>query len=56
MSIVDLEAQGRLVREASHVLAQASNEQRCAVLRSVADQFEDVEDELLAGRDATDLR
>jgi glutamate-5-semialdehyde dehydrogenase len=48
MSIVDLEAQGRLVREASHVLAQASNEQRCAVLRSVADQFEDVEDELLA--------
>ena len=48
MSIVDLEAQGRLVREASHVLAQAPNEQRCAVLRSVADQLENVEDELLA--------
>jgi glutamate-5-semialdehyde dehydrogenase len=48
MSKVELEAQGRLVREASQALAQASNEQRCAVLRRVADRLEDVEDELLA--------
>ena len=48
MSKVELEAQGRLVRDASQALAQASNEQRCAVLRRVADRLEDVEDELLA--------
>jgi glutamate-5-semialdehyde dehydrogenase len=48
MSILDLEAQGLLVREASRALAQASNEQRCAVLRLVADRLETVQDELLA--------
>jgi glutamate-5-semialdehyde dehydrogenase len=37
-----------LVREASRALAQASNEQRCAVLRLVADRLETVQDELLA--------
>jgi glutamate-5-semialdehyde dehydrogenase len=48
MSFVELEAQGLLVRKAAQALAQASNEQRCAVLRRVADQLEAAIDELLA--------
>jgi len=43
-----LEAQGLKVREASRALAQASNEQRVAVLTRVADALKNREDELLA--------
>jgi glutamate-5-semialdehyde dehydrogenase len=43
-----LEAQGRKVREASRAVAQASNEQRMAVLLRVADALTNREDELLA--------
>jgi glutamate-5-semialdehyde dehydrogenase len=43
-----LAAQGRKVREASRALAQASNDQRVAVLLRVADALKDREDELLA--------
>jgi len=48
MSIVELEAQGLEVRAASQALAQATDEQRRAVLRRVADQLELVEADLLA--------
>ena len=43
-----LAAQGRKVREASRALAQATNEQRVAVLARVADELKNREDELLA--------
>lgn len=43
-----LAAQGRKVREASRALAQASNDQRVAVLLRVADSLKNSEDELLA--------
>jgi glutamate-5-semialdehyde dehydrogenase len=42
-----LAAQGRNVREAARALAQASNDQRVAVLLRVADALENREDELL---------
>ena len=48
MTIDDLAAQGRSVREASKALAQASNEQRQAVLERVADLLEELQDELIA--------
>ncbi len=48
MTVDDLAAQGRSVREASKALAQASNEQRQAVLERVADLLEELQDELLA--------
>ncbi len=48
MTIEQLNAQGRSVREASKALAQASNEQRRAVLERVADLLEEVQDELLS--------
>ena len=48
MTIYDLAAQGRSVREASKALAQASNEQRQAVLERVADLLEELQDELIA--------
>lgn len=44
----ELEDQGRRVRDASRVLATATNEQRIAVLRRVADALKNREDELLA--------
>ncbi len=44
----ELEAQGRLVREASRALAQSSLDQRNAVLLRVADRLLEVEDDLLA--------
>jgi glutamate-5-semialdehyde dehydrogenase len=47
MSMSELEAQGRLVREASRALAQSSLDQRNAVLRRVADRLLEVEDDLL---------
>jgi glutamate-5-semialdehyde dehydrogenase len=43
-----LEAQGRAVRAAAQVLAQAGDDQRRGVLRHVADRLEDVTVELLA--------
>lgn len=43
----DLMAQGLAVRAASITLGQASDEQRCAVLRRVADRLEEIEDEIL---------
>jgi glutamate-5-semialdehyde dehydrogenase len=43
-----LAAQGRKVREASRALAQASNDERVAVLLRVADALKNREDELLA--------
>ena len=43
----ELEAQGLKVREASRVLAQASNDSRVAVLLRVADALKNREDELL---------
>jgi glutamate-5-semialdehyde dehydrogenase len=48
MSLAALTAQGRAVREAATVLAQASNEQRCAVLLHVADRLQESSEELLA--------
>jgi glutamate-5-semialdehyde dehydrogenase len=48
MSMSELEAQGRLVREASRALAQSSLDQRNAVLLRVADRLLEVEDDLLA--------
>lgn len=47
MTKSELEAQGRAVRAAASVLAQASDAQRCAVLRDVADQLDASCDELL---------
>jgi len=43
-----LAAQGRAVREAARALAQATNDQRVAVLRRVADDLKNRESELLA--------
>jgi glutamate-5-semialdehyde dehydrogenase len=48
MSIGALATQGRAVREAAAVLAQASDEARCAVLLHVADRLQESRDELLA--------
>jgi glutamate-5-semialdehyde dehydrogenase len=48
MSLDALAAQGRAVRESARNLAQASNEQRCAVLLHVADRLQESADELLA--------
>ena len=48
MSLAALTAQGRAVREAATVLAQASDEQRCAVLVHVADRLQETSEELLA--------
>lgn len=42
-----LAVQGRAVKEAASLLSQASDEQRCAVLRHVAELLEDTCDELL---------
>jgi glutamate-5-semialdehyde dehydrogenase len=47
MTISELESQGRAVREASRALALATNEQRCAVLRDVAERLEEECDDLL---------
>src|ERR1700684_2139505 len=43
-----LHVQGQKVREASRVLAQATNDQRVAVLLRVADALKNREDELMA--------
>jgi len=43
-----LDVQGRAVREAARVLAQASDEQRRGVLRHVAERLEATQEELLA--------
>lgn len=48
MATSDLTTQGRAVKAAAAVLAQASDERRRAVLRHVADRLGDVTDELLA--------
>ncbi len=48
MTTSELAAQGRAVREAATALAQASNEQRRAVLAHVAESLEATCDELLA--------
>ena len=48
MTTSELAAQGRAVREAATALAQASNEQRCAVLLHVAERLEATSEELLA--------
>jgi glutamate-5-semialdehyde dehydrogenase len=47
MSVGTLHAQGRAVKEAAAVLAQATNEQRCAVLLHVADRLRETSEELL---------
>jgi len=47
MTSTELAAQGRAVREAAVALGQASDEQRRAVLRQVADRLEVLEDEIL---------
>ncbi|HUV57616.1 MAG TPA: glutamate-5-semialdehyde dehydrogenase [Acidimicrobiales bacterium] len=48
MTMTDLAAQGRAVREAAIALGQASNDQRRAVLVRVADRLEALQAELLA--------
>jgi glutamate-5-semialdehyde dehydrogenase len=48
MTMSALAVQGRAVKEAASILSQASNEQRCAVLRHVAERLEATSDELLA--------
>ena len=48
MSLAALHAQGRRVRAAAAALAQASNEQRCAVLLHVANELHETSVELLA--------
>jgi glutamate-5-semialdehyde dehydrogenase len=48
MTTSELAAQGRAVREAATALAQASNDQRCAVLLHVAERLEATSEELLA--------
>ncbi len=48
MTMSALAVQGRAVKEAASIIAQASNEQRCAVLRHVAERLEATSDELLA--------
>src|SRR5665213_2649994 len=48
MTTDELAAQGRRVRQAAAAVAQATDEQRCAVLRHVADRLESDRDELLA--------
>lgn len=47
MTTTSLERQGYAVRAAASTLAQASDEQRCAVLRHVAESLEASSDELL---------
>ncbi len=48
MTTSELSAQGELVRLAARSLAQASNEQRCAVLRRVADRLDATAPDLLS--------
>ncbi len=48
MSLAGLNAQGRAVKAAAAVLAQASDEQRCAVLLHVAERLHETREELLA--------
>ena len=48
MTMSALAVQGRAVKEAASTLAQASDQQRCAVLRHVAERLEATSGELLA--------
>ncbi|MHB1252127.1 MAG: glutamate-5-semialdehyde dehydrogenase [Acidimicrobiales bacterium] len=48
MTMSELAAQGELVRQAARSLAQATNDQRCAVLRRVADLLDERTAALLA--------